>query len=291
MRQHYYLVSSLYELFLDAKAPVTLKGFLDQCDDMLLPEELEELKKLFLLRDLGVAVQEFAFPVANRQPVVWTRELLADFLAPFDVPESWLKPSELEFRELGGRPSRLDEILLTVYNRLEEIVAPRTAEWFLFDLDLRNVTTALALRKTKQPFHESIIKVGTAATAVLQSSAVDFGLSLDLPYLPKLVEVYGEKQLHSMERDKQTISGAVPAEPSVIERFIDQIRWDWLTQNWESDTFGTYAVYAYALKLAQVERWNGLNPEEGARLFEKLVNQIKGSIVFSDELFVGKGKR
>ncbi len=291
MRQHYYLISSLYEVFLDAKAPVTLKGFLDQCEDLLLQEEVDELKKLFLLRDLGVAVQEFAYPTTNRQPVVWSREQLADLLGPYDVPAASLKPTELEFRELGGRPSRLDEILVTFYNRLEDIVAPRSAEWFLFDLDLRNVTTALALRKTKQPFHESIIKAGNAAMGILQSSAVDFGLSLDLPYLPKLVDVYGEKQLHSMERDKQTISGALPAEPSAIEKHIDEIRWDWLTQNWESDTFGTYAVYSYALKLAMVERWNGLNPEEGDRLFEKLVNQIKGSIVFSDDLFVGKGKR
>ena len=291
MRQHYYLISSLYELFLEAKAPVTLSGFLDQCEDMLLPEEFAQLKKLFLLRDLSVAVQEFAFPAEGRKPLLWPREQLADLLAPFDISLAALRPGELEFRELGGRSSRLDEILLTFYNRLDEIVSPQIADWYLFDLDLRNVSTALALRKTKQPFHESIIKMGNAAQQILQSTAVDFGLSLDLTYLPKLIEVYGEKQLHSMERDKQAINEAPPAQPLAIEKHLDTIRWDWLTDNWEVDTFSTSAVYSYALKLGMVERWNGLSQEVGERLFDKLVNQIKGSIVFSDELFVGRGKR
>jgi hypothetical protein len=285
VKQHYYLISSLFDLLLDGKAPVSLENLLLALEDLLDKEEFQELRKLFLVNDIKVALQKQSEGQEPIKPVCWSKEQLAEVLPGVDFsakPESDRAKSKL---------GPVDAALTSFYSNVENYVSPPLVDWFLFELDLRNVTTALALRKRRQPFHESLIPVGFAAPQIASSNALDFGLTVELPFMPRLIEIYEEKQLHSMERDKASIVGQVDPELLVLEKYLDSLRWDWLTENWEAETFGTLAVYSYTLKLAMVERWNGLSEENGEKLFNKLVNQIKGSIVFSDDLFIGRGKK
>ncbi|NNM67717.1 MAG: DUF2764 family protein [Spirochaetales bacterium] len=285
MKQHYYLVSSLFDLLLDGKAPVSLENFMLTLEDLLDKEEFHELRKLFLVNDIKVALQKQPEGHPPVKPVCWSKDQLAEMLQGVDFS------SKAEADRARSKLGPVDAALSSFYANVEAYVSQPLADWFLFELELRNVTTALALRKRRQPFHESLIPVGYAAQQILTSSAIDFGLTRELPYMSRLIEIYEEKQLHSMERDKASIVGQVDPDLLVLEKYLDSLRWDWLTENWEAQTFGTLAVYSYTLKLAMVERWNGLSEENGEKLFNKLVNQIKGSIVFSDDLFIGRGKK
>ncbi|NLX65910.1 MAG: DUF2764 family protein [Bacteroidales bacterium] len=62
------------------------------------------------------------------------------------------------------------------------------------------------------------------------------------------------------------------------ERKIDKFRWEWLENNTLFDYFNIEYIFAYLCKLRILERWVGLNAEEGERVFRELITQLKNEI-------------
>jgi hypothetical protein len=290
VKRHYYLISGLYDLQIDSgRGPLSPEGYLEFCADLLNAHENEILKQLFLFNDF-------------RNLVNWHQE--GD---PFLVPAQFSKEDLIQFRNGKGelpsyfsdwlekegkyKGNPLDELLKVFYENLDTSVDFLLKKYFEFELDLRNISTALAMRKKRQSFSDHLVAVGDTAKVLASSSALDFGLSQSHPYIISLIELYGEKKLHSVEHDKESLDHIKEPNLVAIEKYLDELRWAWLNENWEMDVFGIMAVYSYAIKLSIVDRWQSLSDEKGEEFFNKLLNEIKASIVFSDELFLGRGKK
>ena len=64
------------------------------------------------------------------------------------------------------------------------------------------------------------------------------------------------------------------ASPLAVEKAITAARWAWLDDTVDYRLFSREAVFAYAVKIADVERWLIITPEEGRKKLDELLNQL-----------------
>ena len=66
--------------------------------------------------------------------------------------------------------------------------------------------------------------------------------------------------------------------PLEIEKATTAARWKWLDEAVGYNLFSKEAVFAYAVKIADVERWLTLTPEEGRVKLDELLEQLHQNI-------------
>ena len=128
--------------------------------------------------------------------------------------------------------------------------------WWLFD---RNVAAALAARAAGRAPEEAVVGGGDVAEQLRRSSAADFGLRGELPYVDALI-------------------AAVNDETNLVEkeRKIDLIRWNEAVELATFDYFDIDAILSYLVRVNIVARWTRLDPAQGRAMFERLVAELDG---------------
>ena len=131
--------------------------------------------------------------------------------------------------------------------------------WSLFDRNLRNVAAALAARAAGRAPEEAVVGGGDVAAQLRRSSAADFGLRGELPYVDALI-------------------AAVNDETNLVEkeRKIDLIRWNEAVELATFDYFDIDAILSYLVRVNIVARWTRLDPAQGRAMFERLVAELDG---------------
>jgi hypothetical protein len=130
-------------------------------------------------------------------------------------------------------------------------------KWYEFNLNLNNIMTAITARKYNLDIQKVIVGTGDVANALRTSGARDWGLSQELDYFEEVARLTEEDDLSQRERK------------------ADQIRWRWLEENTFFNYFSVEKLFSYMVRLGMVERWSGLDREEGQKLFRKLIGDLK----------------
>ncbi len=132
-------------------------------------------------------------------------------------------------------------------------------EWSVFDRNQRNISAAVAARAAGRAPEEVIVGGGDVAEQLQRSSAADFGLRGELPYIDAVI-------------------AAVNDEPNLVEKEhkIDLIRWNEATELSTFDYFTIDAILAYLVKVDIVARWTRLDPAQGRAMFERLIAELDG---------------
>ena len=138
-------------------------------------------------------------------------------------------------------------------------------DYFLFELNLRNITTGLSQRSNNLPVSNKIISYEDISELIKKSSSQDFGLSKHIYYIEKIIEVYKSNDLIK------------------IEKTIDEIRWQWLDERVGYNYFSSDFIFSYAVKLASVERWINLNIQNGEENFNNIINKISLNIKLPEQ--------
>ncbi len=166
-------------------------------------------------------------------------------------------------KESGGFPRRdLEDLIWGIYyERMCSHENSFVRTYFRFDAGLRNVLTALNIRRSQM---EKSGYITTEEDMVVErlktSSAADFGLSGELPYIGALNEAFGRTDLVQ------------------VEKFIDQLRWQEIERINTFSYFEVDTLLGYLIKLMLVERWLRLDQEKGKENFLKLVDIEKESV-------------
>jgi hypothetical protein len=141
---------------------------------------------------------------------------------------------------------------------------PFISQWFTFDLDMRNVCAALNCRRAqaadRQPerafmLQHAVIGGSDVAQAILKSTAPDFSLSAQLPWVERIV---------NMDREN----------PVEFEKNLDMLRWDRLNELTLFSYFSFDAVLSFTIKLGTVQRWQGLDEQSGKEALARLVKEL-----------------
>lgn len=133
-------------------------------------------------------------------------------------------------------------------------------KWFKFDMDIKNIFTAINCRKFDYKIEEHLIYVKN-------KNEVYGNLIKETPKLDSLSDevIYAEKILQIAESDDNS---------SEKEKAIDMIKWTFLDEYTFFKYFNIEKILAFIIKLNIVERWIKLDNETGEKLFKKLINDL-----------------
>ncbi len=130
-------------------------------------------------------------------------------------------------------------------------------EWSQTDRNVRNVAAAISARLIGTSVDDVVVGGGEIADALRRSSAADFGLRGELPYIDALI-------------------AAINDEPNIVEKEhkVDNIRWTEVDEASTFDYFTISAVMAYLTKLNIVARWAALDQDRGRAMLDKLMAEL-----------------
>ena len=131
--------------------------------------------------------------------------------------------------------------------------------WSEFDRTLRNVTAAVTARAANRAVEDVTVGEGDVVEQLKRSSAADFGLRGELPYIDGVIAAVNDEQ-NLVEK----------------ERKIDLIRWNEAEELATFDYFDINAILSYLVRVHIVARWSRLDPKVGRELFERLMQTLDG---------------
>lgn len=175
-----------------------------------------------------------------------------------DVVRAYADP-EGEEAERVDTAQRFERSLFAAYYALCEREGCRfLREWSRFDRNLRNIAAAVAARAAQRPVEEVAVGDGEVVDQLLRSSAADFGLRGELPYVDAVIAAVDEQNLVEKERK------------------IDLLRWNEAVELAAFDYFDINAVLSYLARIAIVSRWMRLDAARGREMFDRLVADLDG---------------
>ena len=166
--------------------------------------------------------------------------------------DSWFALGRLLTR-VGGDP-----VLLSWSGSMFEYLMPQLV-MPEFDRTLRNVTAAVTARAVGRPVEEVTVGGGDVVEQLERSSAADFGLRGELPYIDAVI-------------------AAVNDEANLVEKEhkIDLIRWNEAVELATFDYFDINSILSYLLRVNIVARWTQLDAVRGREMFERLMAELDG---------------
>ena len=130
-------------------------------------------------------------------------------------------------------------------------------EWSATDRTIRNIVAATLARRQGVAAEGVVVGEDAVAKALSRSSAADFGLRTEVPFVEQLVAAVVDE--HNMVEK---------------ERKIDNIRWAELSELSAFDYFDLNAIIAYLVKANMVARWAALDAKVGREMFDRLVSEL-----------------
>ncbi len=266
--QYYCLVAGLKEYTLDSEA----KGF----DAKAIVEEiLEEISRgdAALVRLLygyydcenlaaARAHRKAHNPLGNLSREQIEEELLSPSLSPKKVAKviCAFASDESEEREEVDTSLGFERALFGAY--YEECAASNSfflRSWAETDRNLRNVAAAISARSLDFDIQDVVVGAGDVVDQLCSSSAADFGLRGELPYIDAVIV-------------------AVSDEPNIVEKEhkIDNIKWAEVEDHSAADYFNMNAILAYLVKINIVARWLLLDESRGREMLNTLMEELSG---------------
>jgi hypothetical protein len=275
VRNYYDLVAGLADISPDtARVPFSTADFISQTAELVHPDDAVLLRLLQLPVDNHNLVILLDRMDKHFEPGgAYDRETLAAEIAnPETLPEYMRlfidahRAGDLLLPDLNNE----DHLSWFFFEKMTIHENDFIASWFTFDLHLRNILTALAIRRNiphlqqREPEYlrclESALVCRTdVEERLLSSAAPDFGLIEHLPWIERVLQLPVDDFI---ER----------------ERRIDLLRWDMLEELTTFTYFQIETLLAFCLRLMIVERWMRLDPQTGRMRLEQLLLSLKPGV-------------
>lgn len=133
-------------------------------------------------------------------------------------------------------------------------------EWFEFNLNLRNLLTAIACRRHGFDAQRLVVGDNEMARALRKSNARDFGLAGQFDPLETVLRIADEPNL--LTREQQ----------------LDALKWQWLDEHTFFNYFSVERILSLVLKSQLLNRWKPLTQERGTAVFRDLLDALKKDI-------------
>lgn len=263
-RNYYYLVAGLQDLTIDIhKLQYSQQAFMEELKAGLHPEDYKLMEKLFLPHDnanlLNLLMK--AGKPFDEKGNFSQAQIEENIKEPHDLPSYMMEFITAFKNKEPLMPDMLPENELTTlfYDEMLKLDNAFLRDWFAFDLNLRNIVTALLARKYDIPYEYQIIGTGETSNIIRKSHARDFGLGAEIEYLEELSSLV--KNDNVQEREKA----------------IDELRWSYLDEKIFFEYFTVEKLLAFVIKLGIAERWLGIDKEVGNEMFKKLLKELQSS--------------
>lgn len=279
-RNYYCLIAGLPELQPDQNKKVfSLSEFKQELEEQLHPSDAELVKLLFLPYDNQNLLQLLQKKEIDAQlPANYTAIELKEEIREPGTLEAYMGDFITEYladESLSENKSVVMEQKLTeaFFHYALGCRNPFLGDWFRFDLNVKNIVTALNCKKHDIKVEQHLIGNNELVQTMAKSSSKDLGIAVEVPEIERIAQIFESPKL--LDREK----------------LLDRFRWDWLDQHTTFNYFSVEVVLSYVIKLTIVDRWSHLDPQTGTEMFDRLLNDIESSYQFPKEFNINEGKR
>lgn len=272
MGSYYYLISGLPEVKLsDSKA----KYDINEITQNILSNLSDKDMKLFnyfiyqndnknLVNAIALSKGLFSPYFVHLEPSIFSKEEIQKYVNLSNLPNYMVKFLEDNKNTEWENIRHIENILLSLY--YEEMIQTGNAfirEYALFMRNLKNILAALngkALGFSGDEISKELIGDYPLISALTKSSAADFGLGREIPYINSIIDTFNSS-------DKADPYNLENVECSLVNGFLDRLT--------SIKSFTTDNLFAYYINLTYAVSINGRNEEEGKKHLQTLVNSLK----------------
>lgn len=272
--QYYYFIAGLPDFTFDSmKLPFSVAEFREMLDDELKKKDKKLLHKYFLTFDNYNLIsllnnKEAELSEMGSVSLEDVLEVIEDVREDLPVKNKNVPPYyEAFIREWLDYQAReesqlWDDRITSLYMDYgTEAKNTLLSKWFEMNLDIGNMLSAIFAKKYHMDVAKVVVGNNEIANTIRQNVNLrDFGLSQEFEYYDAILRIAEEEDIYERERK------------------LDKFRWEWLDDNTVFDYFNVEYIFAYLCKLQILERWVGLNAEEGERVFRELISGLKKDI-------------
>ena len=272
MGSYYYLISGLPEVKLsDSKA----KYDINEITQNILSNLSDKDIKLFnyfiyqndnknLVNAIALSKGLFSPYSVHLEPSIFSKEEIQKYANLSNLPNYMVKFLEDNKNTEWENIRHIENSLLSLY--YEEMIQTGNAfirEYALFMRNLKNILAALngkALGFSGDEISKELIGDYPLISALTKSSAADFGLGREIPYINNIIDTFNSS-------DKADPYNLENVECSLVNGFLDRLT--------SIKSFTTDNIFAYYINLTYAVSINGRNEEEGKKHLQTLVNSLK----------------
>ena len=272
MGSYYYLISGLPEVKLsDSKA----KYDINEITQNILSNLSDKDIKLFnyfiyqndnknLVNAIALSKGLFSPYSVHLEPSIFSKEEIQKYANLSNLPNYIVKFLEDNKNTEWENIRHIENSLLILY--YEEMIQTGNAfirEYALFMRNLKNILVALngkALGFSGDEISKELIGDYPLISALTKSSAADFGLGREIPYINNIIDTFNSS-------DKADPYNLENVECSLVNGFLDRLT--------SIKSFTTDNLFAYYINLTYAVSINGRNEEEGKKHLQTLVNSLK----------------
>lgn len=272
MGSYYYLISGLPEVKLsDSKA----KYDINEITQNILSNLSDKDIKLFnyfiyqndnknLVNAIALSKGLFSPYFVHLEPSIFSKEEIQKYVNLSNLPNYMVKFLEDNKNTEWENIRHIENSLLSLY--YEEMIQTGNIfirEYALFMRNLKNILAALngkALGFSGDEISKELIGDYPLISALTKSSAADFGLGREIPYINNIIDTFNSS-------DKADPYNLENVECSLVNEFLDRLT--------SIKSFTTDNLFAYYVNLTYAVSINGRNEEEGKKHLQTLVNSLK----------------
>lgn len=272
MGSYYYLISGLPEVKLsDSKA----KYDINEITQNILSNLSDKDIKLFnyfiyqndnknLVNAIALSKGLFSPYFVHLEPSIFSKEEIQKYVNLSNLPNYMVKFLEDNKNTEWENIRHIENSLLSLY--YEEMIQTGNTfirEYALFMRNLKNILAALngkALGFSGDEISKELIGDYPLISALTKSSAADFGLGREIPYINNIIDTFNSS-------DKADPYNLENVECSLVNEFLDRLI--------SIKSFTTDNLFAYYINLTYAVSINGRNEEEGKKHLQTLVNSLK----------------
>jgi len=248
--KYYFLISYLPEIHRDDKKLKYRLADLFGEKFHIAPKEWEDVELILLKGDILLIEKLLSGKEGEAEFAVYSREFWKDQIkSPKEVPE-WLTEFFESLPSEGFSQQSMDRLHQAYFDfAIQKASTPFLRAYLTFERDLRNILAAVRARRQGVSPSDYLVGEGDAVDLLGRSSAEDFGLSKDYPWIDRILEAKS---------------------PQDMEETVQQIMWETIDEMTEHNQFEFDVVLAYLLKLQILERELGLSEEGGLDIVRRL---------------------
>lgn len=272
MGSYYYLISGLPEVkLLDSKAKYDINEItqnilsgLSSKDAKLFNYFIYQNDNKNLVNAIALSKGLFSPYFVHLEPSIFSKEEIQKYVNLSNLPNYMVKFLEDNKNTEWENIRHIENSLLSLY--YEEMIQTGNAfirEYALFMRNLKNILAALngkALGFSGDEISKELIGDYPLISALTKSSAADFGLGREIPYINSIIDTFNSS-------DKADPYNLENVECSLVNGFLDRLT--------SIKSFTTDNLFAYYINLTYAVSINGRNEEEGKKHLQTLVNSLK----------------
>lgn len=272
MGSYYYLISGLPEVKLsDSKAKYNINEITQNILSNLSDKDIKLFNYFIYQNDNKNLVNAIALSkglfspyFVHLEPSIFSKEEIQKYVNLSNLPNYMVKFLEDNKNTEWENIRHIENSLLSLY--YEEMIQTGNAfirEYALFMRNLKNILAALngkALGFSGDEISKELIGDYPLISALTKSSAADFGLGREIPYINSIIDTFNSS-------DKADPYNLENVECSLVNGFLDRLT--------SIKSFTTDNLFAYYINLTYAVSINGRNEEEGKKHLQTLVNSLK----------------